>query len=761
MTCKFFLWYKPYSEAYQRDMTEKAKKQSLKITFPFISRSKKKKFSLVCSLISILAFSLTPSSSAQEQLQPLRPFKTDTPPVIDGILEDQVWQKAPHVKGFKTWRPDYGQEMADDTFVYYAYDSENLYFAFRCFDRQPDKIKASVSSRDHIHSDDWICVNLDTFNDHQSLYALYCNPLGIQGDSRFEGGLEDLSVDIVWYSEGRINDEGYAVELQIPFKSIRYSHKEPVEMGVIFERAISRKSEAGTFPVLDPKQAGNFLTQSVALIFHDIKHYTLLELLPAVTYSSKSSIDEGALASEGDKGDLSLTGKYGITSRLILDGTYNPDFSQVEADAGQVDFNIRYALFYPEKRPFFLEGLEKFNFGGYDASDPLGAIVHTRTIIDPLLGLKLIGRVGDKSTVASIYALDELPEEEDEDYAHVGIFRYKRALAEDSFLGGLYTGRERQSGYNRVFGLDGQLRINPSSIFGFHFFESQTKLNKESPKDGGHALGLNYLHATRNWALMLGLQDIAEDFQTETGYITRTGITRFRSGIMRMFYPKSKFFRRIDPMIHSDQSRDKFSGIYETKNAFDLRLILPRSSSFVLGYRYSTEVYLEEQFNISRVRLYVGSQFTKQFYFNLLYAYSKKIRYTEDPYQGKGNDASVTLRYLPSEKLHLDLSLIYSDFYRDFDSTKEYDYMIIRSKNTYQANKYLFFRAIVEYNSFRKRLMTDLLASFTYIPGTVIHIGYGSLYEKIKWEDGGYRDADQFLETKRGFFFKASYLWRL
>jgi hypothetical protein len=472
-------------------------------------------------------------------------------------------------------------------------------------------------------------------------------------------------------------------------------------------------------------------------------------------------MDEGKLASEGDKDNLSLTAKYGITSRLIFDGAYNPDFSQVEADAGQVDFNLRYALFYPEKRPFFLEGLEKFNFGGYDYYDPLGAVVHTRTIIDPLLGLKLIGKVGNKDTVASIYALDELPAETEEDYAHVGIFRYKRALANDSFLGGFYTGRERKSGYNRVFGLDGQLRINKSSIFGFHFFESQTKLNEESLRDNGHALGLHYQYATRNWVLMLGLQDIAEDFQTETGYITRTGITRVRSGILRMFYPNSKFFLRIDPMIHSTQIRDKFSGLDETDNAFDLRLMLPRNSIFILGYRYSTEVYSGEKFNTSRVRCYAISQLTKRFYFDLRYTYQKKIRYTENPYQGEGNDASATLRYLPSGKLHLDLSLIYSDFYRDSDSAKEYDYMIIRSKNTYQANKYLFFRAIVEYNSFWRRLMTDFLASFTYIPGTVIHIGYGSLYEKIKWEDGQYRDANQFLETKRGFFFKASYLWRL
>jgi len=711
---------------------------------------------LICVLLLFML-----SATAQEQFQPLRPFKTDTAPVIDGVLDDPVWQKAPHVKGFKTWRPDFGIDMADDTIVYYAYDRENLYFAFRCFDRQPDKIKASVTSRDNIRADDWICVNLDSFNDHQSVYALYCNPLGIQEDSRYEGGQEDSSVDIVWYSEGKINDEGYAVELKIPFKSIRYSHKEPVEMGVIFERNISRESEAGTFPPLDPKKGANFLIETVPIIFHDIKHYTLMELLPAVTYSSRSSMDEGKLASEGDKGDLSLTAKYGITSRLIFDGTYNPDFSQVEADAGQVDFNLRYALFYPEKRPFFLEGLEKFNFGGYDASDPLGAIVHTRTIVDPLLGLKLIGRVGDKSTIASIYAVDELPNESEEDYAHFGIFRYKRALTEDSFLGGFYTGRERKSGYNRVFGLDGQLRINQASIFGFHFFRSQTKLNKESAKDDGHALGLHYLHNTRNLILMLGLQDIAEDFQTETGYITRTGITRFRSGILRMFYPNSKFFLRIDPMIHSTQIRDKFSGLYETDNSFDLRLMLPRNSIFILGYRYSTEVYLDERFNTSRVRAYAISQLTKQFYFDLGYHYQKKIRYIEDPYQGKGSDVSAVLRYLPSDKLHLDLSLTYSDFCRDSDSAKEYDYTIIRSKNTYQANKYLFFRAIVEYNSFWRRLMTDFLASFTYIPGTVIHIGYGSLYEKIKWEDGQYRDTDQFLETKRGFFFKASFLWRL
>src|SRR4030065_1477682 len=150
--------------------------------------------------------------------------------------------------GFKAWRPDFGKDMQEKTLVYYAYDRENLYFARRVLSREPAKIKASVPARDTIRYDDWICLNLDTFNDQQSLYSFYVNPLGIQGDARFEGNLEDHTIDVVWFSAGRIDAEGYAVEVRIPFKSIRYRSHEPVEMGIIFERNISRHSEGGRSP---------------------------------------------------------------------------------------------------------------------------------------------------------------------------------------------------------------------------------------------------------------------------------------------------------------------------------------------------------------------------------------------------------------------------------------------------------------------------------------------------------------------------------
>ena len=710
----------------------------------------------------LLALVVWPGRAAgNDKLQPLKPLRTDTPPTIDGVLDDPVWTQSPSETGFITWRPDFGKDMHEKTVVYYAYDRENLYFAYRCYDREPSKIKASVSARDTITQDDWVCLNLDTFNDQQSLYALYVNPLGIQGDSRFEGGVEDYTIDVVWFSAGRIDAEGYAIEIRIPFKSIRYRQREPVEMGIIFERNISRLSESGTYPALDPVRGFDFLTQTRPLHFTDIKHYTLLEILPAFTYGKTSLIDQGSLQPEKAKRELSLTGKYGLTSQLILDGTINPDFSQVESDAGQVDFNLRYALFYPEKRPFFLEGREKFTLAATEDGNPLDSVVHTRTIVDPLFGFKLNGKVGPRDTIASIYALDELAPGSPEDYAHVTIARYKHALSDDSFIGGVWTGRFEGSRYNIVAGSDGYIRVNPSSFFSYQALAALTKPEGGGDEVEGHALNFVYYYQTRNQLFEVTFQDLGKDFTTETGYLTRNGLSRLKVGFLPMIYPKSRLFLRIDPIFHTINIRDKSSGLYETYNTFDLRLIMPRNTTLVAGGRYQTEVFLGQRFGRSGLRLNATSQVTKQILLIMRYVYGQKIRYVESPYQGRGSDATISATYLPSENLNFSLALAYSDFSRSADGTKEYDYTILRSANTYQVNKYLFFRAIVEYNSFYKRMMTDLLASFTYIPGTVIHLGYGSLYEKLEWREGDYVPSDRFQETRRGFFFKVSYLWRI
>jgi hypothetical protein len=709
---------------------------------------------LAAMIVSVAAF-------GADRPAPLKPYKTAVPPVIDGVLDDEVWKLAPSESTFKTYQPDYNRDMKQKTTVYYAYDRENLYFAFRCYDTEPSKIKASVAARDTIRRDDWICLNIDTFDDQQSVSCFYVNPLGIQMDSKFEGNQEDFSIDFVWYSAGRIDAEGYTIEVKIPFKSIRYARREPVRMGIIFERSLPRFSEAGTMPALDPAQGPNFPTQTRPLEFVDIKHYTLFEILPAMTYSAKSRLDAGAIKMKRGESDLSLTAKYGLTTQLILDGTINPDFSQVESDAGQVDFNLRYALYYPEKRPFFLEGQEKFALAASQAGDPLEAAVYSRSIIDPRVGFKLNGKISGRDSIASIYAADAMPEGSPTDSAHFTILRYKHALNEDSFMGGFYTGRFAGSRYNIVAGTDGQIRLNPSSFFAYHALVSQTSPGGAAADAEGHSFAAEYSYLTRDWTLDIAAHDVSKDFQTETGYLTRTGLTRLKVGLMRSIFPGLSWLLKIDPIVHVIQIRDKFSGLWETTEQFDLRFTLPRTSSVIVGGRYANEVYLGQRFLRSNFRITISSQFTKRLLLAFAGAYGNKIRYVDDPYQGRGADASASITYLPSDQLNFGLSYTYSNFTRSLNGIREYDYTILRSLNTLQINKYLFVRAIIEYNSFYKRLMTDFLASFTYIPGTVVFFGYGSLYEKTAWRGDQYEPSDRFLETKRGFFFKASYLWRM
>lgn len=720
-----------------------------------------------CGLAAGLAAAAAPAAAGDGAF--FRPLRAVSPPAIDGRLDDALWKDAPSVVLAKTFIPDFGREASERTVASMAYDAENLYFAFKCFDREPDKIKAALADRDTIRADDFICINLDSFNDRQSLYAFYVNPLGIQTDSRYASGAEDFSVDFVWASAGRIDPDGYSVELAVPFKSIRYAGKKRVEMSIFFERRVSRRSEHSSYPALDPARGYFFLTQMMPLELEDIKTYTLLEVLPAYTFRDGAERVEGVLTGDQGVHDGHLTAKLGITSQLILDGTWNPDFSQIEADAGQVDVNLRSDLYFAEKRPFFLEGSEMFQMGGVSDGDPLEAVVHTRTIVDPRVGFKLSGKVGKKDTVASIFALDESPsngpldEPAADTYAGFGIFRYKRAIAGDGYLGGFFTGREYGGGVNRVAGVDGQLRLTKASQIGFHGFGSWTRPQPDGGGEtaAGAALGLAYLYDTRDLGISLSFYNISNDFETAAGYLTRPGVAGLLGSLSPRLYPKSRFFRKVVPSLSAAAVKDLPSGLYETDDSLGLTVLLPGNTSVQLSGRYATEVFLGRRFGTSGGQIQVLSQVTKALYLRGLVWRGGTIRYAADPYQGEGSRVTASLIYKPSEQFDVTAGLTYADFTPRSTGEREYDYAIWRGRLTYQMNRYLFFRGVAEYNSFRREMLTDLLASFTYIPGTVVQLGYGSLYERTAWIGGEYRDADRFLEMKRGLFFKASYLWRL
>ena len=712
-------------------------------------------------LLNIYLLFLFPDIKADN---PFDPLKTSVPPQIDGILDENIWKISKAFTDFKTYMPDFGKPVQERTMAYISYDDENLYFAFKCYDREPEKIKTAVSARDKSKSDDFVCINLDSNNDHQVQYTFYVNPSGIQTDARSGGLKEDLGVDLVWESAGAFDNDGYNVEIRIPFKSLRYSRKDTVQMAVILERKISRYASHSTYPALDPSMATNFLLQNMPFNLYNIKHYTLLEILPAITWSNIKNSKKGKLQTDYNEAEFSLTGKLGISSDLILDLTYNPDFSQVESDAGQVEENLRYTLYYPEKRPFFLEGNEHYFFAGSDEHDPLRSIVHTRQIANPELGIKLTGKIGSKNHLATMFAIDKLPDEIPDNkpkHANFSILRYKRSFKDDNYLGLFYTGKEEKQDFNRLAGVDGKIRLNKSSYVGYHAITSFTKdslIDKVEPES---ALAIIYKYGTRNTDIKFGITNISNNFQTRTGYITRTGISRAMFFISPKFYPSKGIIIKIGPLFSGNITKDKPSALFEYQISPGLQIQLLRTLKIYSLYNLSSEIYLNRKFNTSGLYLRASSQITKRFFISTIYSGGKRIRYIKNPIQGKGNTLTLITKFEPINHFSTELLYTYSDLFRYDNNEKVFDYNIIRSKNTYQFNKYLFFRAIVEYNTYEKDLITDFLASFTYIPGTVVHIGYGSLYERRMWNGQLYIEGTDLQETKRGFFFKASYLWRL
>jgi len=720
------------------------------------------------TLVAIVALSLNVlsgagQSAAKSSSAILEAVKVSQPPLIDGVLDEPCWKEAKPYSDFKTFIPDYGQIIPQKTTSWLAYDSENIYFAFECQDPEPGKIMANISARDDNMTDDWICINLDPRFDQQAMNAFYVNPLGIQRDTRYAAGNEDASIDLVWYSAGKLTETGYNVEVQIPLKSLRFSNREPVSMGLLLERFVSRTAVHVGYPELDPSMGYNFMPQLLRVDYSGVKHYSLFEAIPAATYTHKDVTNGTELVKDVRKPDLSLTLKYGITSDLILDAAINPDFSQVESDAGQVDVNLRYELYYPEKRPFFLEGREKFKIGATQASvaDPMYYLVHTRTIVNPIAGVKFTGNLDTKNSVALLYGADELPLENDSagrTFAHFPVFRYKHNLKDDGYVGLIYTGRESNIDGNRVLGTDAQIRINKSTMLEYNIFGSQ--FSDASGRYNSQAEGLYFHSETRNFDYGVSLKNIGKDFRVETGYINRTGISQATLLLKPRIYPKSEFFRRFDFELFGSATYDWIYSMWETMNHGSASAWLGGTTQFKIKYQQSNEVFLGKRFNTSGIHGAVQGRYWNWFSGNITLRRTHSIYYSSNPFEGLSNRASVTASLQPWSKFEAALSYTYSDFRRPGETDFLYTYQIGRLNLTYQFNKYLFVRGILEYNDYYKTLLTDFLVSFTYIPGTVFYLGYGSLYDQMSSDQPFVGGDDKPLEMQRGFFLKLSYLFR-
>lgn len=693
------------------------------------------------------------NNNAKPKKTLLNATKTVTPPTIDGILNEELWQQTMGYSGFKTTEPKIGEPSKEKTVVYIAYDDNNLYFAIKCYDSQPDKIKASITKRDGIYEEDLVGILLDTYNDRQNALGFIVNPLGVQGDLvENVNGMMDISQDFIWESAGTINPEGYSVETRIPLKSIRFQNAKDVTMGVGFLRRNIRNSEMSAFPFYTPEK-GSMVEQLGEIVFHGIKYKRTFELLPSITNKNTNGEDET------DNGtSLGITGKVGLTSTLTGDVTINPDFSQVESDASQIEFNRRSAVIYEEKRPFFLEGMSDFIIAGIGGENPVPVVVHTRKIVEPVAGIKISGKVNSTNSISAIFAADEspkyLPESRKKENAYFEIIRHKKLFGEGNYLGSIITSRELLDDHNTVAGLDGRYRFNKSVVeFNYLYLNKKEK----GSATGGHSAGVTLNYEDKKHYAELSIYDISKDFNLPIGFVDRSGLRTLNVTGVRIFYPSSKLLQQIYIMYDGNLRNDKYYQMNENSHTLGVSLSMPRSSYIYLSYSKATEVFANKLFDLGSLSFNLSSQPTKSISGSISYQRSGKPFYDPNtPFQGDEQGIQVMLTIQPDDKINIEASTITAAFRDRKSGNNVYDTGIYRGKLTYNLHKYLFFRGIVEKNGFTKNITTDFLASFTYIPGTVFHIGYGSLYEK-----DNITRPDKFFETRHSLFAKISYNWRL
>ncbi|MEZ5423115.1 MAG: DUF5916 domain-containing protein [Pyrinomonadaceae bacterium] len=479
-------------------------------------------------------------------------------PVIDGVLNDEVWRSAARFSDFVQTQPGDNIAPSSPVEAMMAYDKTTLYIAFRVT-QDKDKIRATVSRRDEIFQDDYVGLFLDTFNDKQRAYALFFNPFGIQADGTYaEAGGEDYSVDIVMQSKGVLTDNGYTVEIAIPFQSLRYAIGKGKNWGLqLYRRAKWNNNELDSWMPDDRSVSGNLSKAGHITGIEDISEKRTLEISPTITLSqsgrrSRYSFNNdpaGRYVNDGVKADIGFTAKFGITPNTTLDFAYNPDFAQVEADAPVTSANQRFPIFYPEKRPFFLERIDMFQ-------SPMD-LVNTRSIVDPDIAAKLTGKTG-KNTFGLIYASDKAPgnfsKDERESYkicsalhagdptrycpagrlidrnADIGVVRYKRDIGRESNFGLFGTTYNFVDRHNHTGGFDGRLRFDKKTVFEFQAIGTHTRGFFYDPKtdrvDYRTGNGIGYSgwieRAGRNFYMNFVVQGRSSDYRADVGYTNRT-----------------------------------------------------------------------------------------------------------------------------------------------------------------------------------------------------------------------------------------------
>ncbi len=699
----------------------------------------------------ILCLGLPPDVAAQTPA-PLQARRAATPPTLDGVLDDEVWAAGPlPADRWVSYNPLRGEPAQQATRVWVAYDDEALYFAFRCVDPEPDRIRTTITRRDNAWNDDWVAVSLDSSGTGQVAYHMFVNPSGIQMDALNSGSNgEDMAPDWVWQSAGRVNADGYVVEIRVPLESIRFRGGSDVRMGVMFFRRNSRLGVSWSWPEIAP---GQWVFEThVPVVFGELHQPRLLEVIPSATFSANEArAADRTWPGARSNGDLGASVKYGLTSTVTLDATVNPDFSQVESDAFEVEVNQRFPVFFSEKRPFFMEGLGLFNLAGTGGDSTMRTAVHTRRIIDPSVGAKLTGSAG-RQTFAVLSTADASAPGDRQRIFTIG--RATRNLGQGEYVGALVTDMEYGAEHNRVAAADFVLRHGQSFSWNgaLIYSDSRSPLGEARSGLGSQA---SYSYSTRRVNVQGQVEHYDRGFQMDTAFVNRVGVTRGWQYQEVQFYPdeRSAWIQRIAPFVWVTRAQDRIQGGSEQFVLPGIRFNFTRQGNLRMDFGRGHETFAGRRFTTGRAGVNGGAQFTRWLNVGGSLSHGPGIFYDAfDPFGGTATSRGIQVGLQPNANLSHNLGYSFVKFDRP-DGERVFDVHIVNLRNTYQFNSRFLTRAIVQFDSARRRVLGDVLASYELSPGTVVHAGYGSLMESAT-------TPQPYEATARAFFFKASYLAR-
>ncbi len=726
----------------------------------------------------------------------LTPPRVERGPVVDGALDDSIWTVAAVLDSFTQSDPVEGPHDTTGTVCLVLYDERNIYVGFRCPD-DPKLVRAPLLPRQDVDPSDWVAVGIDAYHDRRRMAYFLSTPHGVQADGMIvEGQDDDDAVDFLFTSEGRRTAGGYEVEMAIPFRSLRFPRADTLTFGFNAARQVARN---GVFVSWAPvsSDSGPAIAQIGTLQgIVGVRPGRNLQIIPTVTGSRHGKRDGASFRYAAPEARAGASLKYGLTSSLTADLTVTPDFSQVEADASVVDVNERFAIFYPERRPFFLEGSEIFR-------TPID-VVYTRRIADPLYGVKLTGKQG-RTTIGVLHALDRsggdpvetLPDALNPYFDHdafYDIVRVRQDVGKNGTVGLLAGSREQQETYNRGIGLDGRFIIRDKWTLQGQALGSWAKARdyrgalagltpaQDSVLDGGLRDQVGATTTGNAWTTVLSrssraldvgayFADVSPRFSADMGFIPRTDKIDMGVNIDPHINARGKsWFESINPGIYYTRilrhGADRhFGPRTDDQVGGTVTVNMPLSTSLGAGYSRSYTLHDGLAFpSQDRVSVWGSSSRFATVQGGASFNFGETVVFEEAvPGRSLQWEVWTDLRFTP----RLDASIRVSGLRLERRETgiRFADAAIPRMRIAYQQSRELSFRIITEIDSERRYddagvrmpssavVSTDVLGTYLLRPETVVYLGYGARLEGDR--------AGAARPEHTSFFFKLSYLWQM